>query len=158
MKIFIVMRPASLTLRNQILHHAKDPISAADLARQLGLPRQRVNYHVQALARAGLLHPAVRQKKRNMLEQKYIAASPARDLGTICARVQVELAAAVEAAARAGLRIRTFALHEEVRFGSAQDRVDFLNALEAAVAELIEEYASPGGSSFRLVLGCYPAM
>src|SRR5688500_2767976 len=64
-------------IRPQILARARDPISASDLARLLNQPRQRVNYHVRQLARAVFLTTASQQKKRNMLEQQYVASAHA---------------------------------------------------------------------------------
>ncbi len=54
---------------------AREPICAAELARRLALPRQRVNYHVRELERAGFLRPAGRQRKRNWIEQRYVATA-----------------------------------------------------------------------------------
>src|SRR5687767_9664630 len=62
-------------LRARILARARSPISASDLARSLGQPRQRLNYHVRQLALAGFLTPVAQQKKRNMLEQQYVASA-----------------------------------------------------------------------------------
>ena len=45
-------------MRLRLLRLAQEPASATELARRLDLPRQRVNYHVRELARAGFLRPA----------------------------------------------------------------------------------------------------
>ena len=45
-------------LRLEILACMREPDSAAGVARALGLPRQRVNYHVVELEKAGLLEVA----------------------------------------------------------------------------------------------------
>ena len=70
-------RLASSPLRSRLLALARDPVSSSDLARRVGLPRQRVNYHVRALEAAGFLKPAGRQRKRNMIEQRYVATARA---------------------------------------------------------------------------------
>jgi biotin operon repressor len=177
----IVMHP----LRMRILQNAQSPISASELARRLGQPRQRMNYHVRQLADAGFLIAAAQQKKRNMVEQQYVAsakayvltpeilgelapgpaddadsASAAQLLG-VCARAQSEIAAVMEAAQKAGVRLRTASSDYELRFRSAQERGEFMDALLEAVAELVDDYApaSPNeadGRPFRLILGCYP--
>ena len=36
-------------IRNQLLSELGEPASAAELARRLGLPRQKVNYHLREL-------------------------------------------------------------------------------------------------------------
>ncbi len=45
-------------MRLRILAGLREPHSASSVARALGLPRQRVGYHVRALEKAGLLVPA----------------------------------------------------------------------------------------------------
>src|SRR5215468_7344949 len=77
-------------LRLEILSLCREPASASELGRRLGLPRQRVNYHVRALERAGFLRPAGRRRRRNMIEQRYVASARAfvlspRILGPIAA-------------------------------------------------------------------------
>ena len=62
-------------LRMRILAIARTPASATEIAARLRLPRQRVNYHVRRLADRGLLRRAGRQRKRNMFEQRYVAAA-----------------------------------------------------------------------------------
>src|ERR1700687_4599969 len=62
-------------LRSKILTLARQAASATALGARLGLPRQRVNYHVRELYRAGLLKRAGRRRKRNMFEQRYVASA-----------------------------------------------------------------------------------
>ena len=62
-------------MRLRLVRMAQEPVSATELARRLGLPRQRVNYHVRELARAGFLRPAGRRRKRNLVEQRYVATA-----------------------------------------------------------------------------------
>ena len=62
-------------LRVDILRAAHEPTSASRIASELGLPRQKVNYHVRELARAGLLRRAGRRKRGNMYEQRYVATA-----------------------------------------------------------------------------------
>lgn len=64
-------------LRMRILVQAREPLSASAIADRLGLPRQRVNYHVRKLAEQRLLIRAGRLRKRNMVEQRYIATARA---------------------------------------------------------------------------------
>ena len=64
-------------LRQRLLSLSREPASASELARRLGLPRQRVNYHVRKLEAAGFLRPAGRARKGNMIEQKYVATARA---------------------------------------------------------------------------------
>lgn len=58
-------------LRLEILERAREPRSASRIAEELGLPRQRVNYHVRELAEAGFLELAAERRRRNFIEQLY---------------------------------------------------------------------------------------
>src|SRR5208282_818743 len=50
-----------------------DDSRVAALARRLLLPRQKINYHVRELARGHFLERAGRRRRRNMIEQRYVA-------------------------------------------------------------------------------------
>ena len=181
-------RAASLLahpLRASILARARAPISASDLARSLGQPRQRLNYHVRQLALAGFLLPVAQQKKRNMLEQQYVASahcyvlapdvlgeiaadpaalpdsSSAAHLVAMCSVAQTQVAEVMAAAAGAGVRLRTISLKLDVQFESAAQRTEFSQALAAAVDDVVARHSSTstdsgGGRPFKLFLGCYP--
>ena len=159
----LVMHP----LRPRILAHARNPVSASDLARRLGQPRQRVNYHVRQLAAAGFLHPVGQQRKRNMVEQQYVAsarayvltpevlgeAAPdladaqdqasAAHLVALCARAQTEVARVMESADVAGVRVRTLSLQTDIRFESVEQRTEFTNELLKAVGDVVARTTSP---------------
>ena len=172
-------------LRPRILAQAREPISASELARRIGQPRQRINYHVRQLAGAGLLQPAGQQRKGNMVEQQYVASarayvlSPelldaagphvddvtdttsAAHLVALCARAQSEVAQVMESAQTAGLRVRTMSMQSDIRFESAEQRADFTRELLSAVSDVIARHSSPPGNEtrgrpFRLLVGCYP--
>ena len=64
-------------LRARILAAMREPASAAEIARQLDLPRQRVHYHVRELERVGLLRPAGRRRRGNLIEQRFVATARA---------------------------------------------------------------------------------
>jgi DNA-binding transcriptional ArsR family regulator len=154
-------------LRRRILESLAEPDSAAGLARRLRLPRQRLNYHVRELARAGLLRRAGRRRKRNMIEQCYVAtarsyalspellgrlgADPRRVEDTfsaayllaLSAQLQAELGRASREAAAQGKRLTTFSVNSEFRFESAEQRAEFARALEKAVVEVVGRFASP---------------
>jgi len=154
-------------LRQRILESLAEPDSAAGLARRLRLPRQRLNYHVRELARAGLLRRAGRRRKRNMFEQCYVAtargyalspellgrlgADPRRVEDTfsaayllaLAAQLQAELGRASREASAQGKRLTTLSMNSEFRFESAEQRARFARALEAAVVDVIGRFASP---------------
>src|SRR6478672_8081503 len=62
-------------LRLEILRLSREPVSASELSSKLGLSRQRVNYHVRKLARGGFLRRAGQRRRRNMVEQRYVASA-----------------------------------------------------------------------------------
>ena len=55
--------------RRTLLAALAEPDSAAGLARRLGLPRQRLNYHLRALEKAGLLECVEERRKGNCTER-----------------------------------------------------------------------------------------
>jgi DNA-binding transcriptional ArsR family regulator len=154
-------------LRLRLLALSREPASACELARRLGLPRQRVNYHVRALERAGLLRPAGRQRKRNMIEQRYVAVARAfvlsptilgalaadwREIGDTASadyllalteqvRGDVERVAAEAVAEDKGSA--TLSLKSQFRFESPAQRAHFASAVREAVVDVIARHSSP---------------
>lgn len=154
-------------LRLAILQAAAAPSSATEIAARLGLPRQRVNYHIGRLRRAGFLIPGERLQRRGLFEQRYTATAhgymvdpealgpvrarvdlvkdrlSAEYLVALSAQVQSDLGQVVNEATRAGKRVATMSISTEVRFTSPQQRARFAQALERAITRLVGRYASP---------------
>jgi DNA-binding transcriptional ArsR family regulator len=154
-------------LRLAILHAAATPRSATEIAAGLGLPRQRVNYHIGRLRRAGFLVPAGRRRRRGLFEQRYTASAQAyvldpEVLGPVGARVdlirdqlsadylvalstqvQSDLGQVLTEATRQGKRVATMSISTEIRFTSPEQRTRFAHALERAVARLVRHYTAP---------------
>ncbi len=168
-------------IRTRILGLAAEPASATEIADRLGQSRQSVNYHVRALARAGFLKRAGQRRKRNLVEQRYVAtargyvltpevlgpAAPdwrriedtmsAAYLMALTAQLQSDLAAASAGAQAEGKRLPTMSMHAELRFETADQRTAFTRALHAAILDVVARHSSPsGGRAYRLVLGCCP--
>jgi biotin operon repressor len=173
-------------LRLKILAEARAPQSASAIAATLGLPRQKVNYHVRQLARAGFLRRAGRQRKRGLVEQKYVVTARAFLLGagvlgpmgadphdtgdkmsaayllTLAARMQREAGHAWKDAHAAGRRLPVLSIDTEIAFASPEQRARFADALASAVTKVVAEHSVPAAQAtraarpFRLVLGCYP--
>ncbi|MGH7717620.1 MAG: helix-turn-helix domain-containing protein [Gemmatimonadaceae bacterium] len=159
----VLMHP----MRLRILQLAGAPASAADIAGRLGQPRQKVNYHVRELARARFLRRAGTRRKRNMIEQRYVATARAYviDPGVLgplgadprqmsdalsagylmglASLAQAEVAQASRDAAAQKKRLSTLGIHSELRFESAAQRAEFTRALEAAVLDVVATHASP---------------
>jgi len=154
-------------LRPRIVALAREPASATELATRLRLPRQRVNYHVRQLARTGFLRRAGQLRKRNLIEQRYVATARAYVLApeilgplamtghqaedTFSAARLVALAAALQSDVSHGLtestargqRLATLSIAADIRFESAEQRVAFTDTLQQAVADVIRRHTSP---------------
>jgi hypothetical protein len=153
-------------LRLRILKLAQVPTSATEIAGKLRLPRQRVNYHVRRLADRGFLKRAGRQRKRNMVEQRYVATArsfllvpgvlgpleadwreiqdtaSAAYLLALTAQMQSDVAASWTAAREQGLRLSTLSLKSQFRFESPQQRAEFARALRQAIVDVIARHTS----------------
>ena len=172
-------------LRLEILRLAREPASSSELAARLGLPRQRVNYHVRLLARAGFLRRAGRRRRRNMIEQRYVASAAAfllspellRSVGpdwrrvgdsgsgayllALASQMEADLIRAAGGRADGPERETALTLKSQFRFVSPAQREQFTAALREAVVGVIARHTSPASEgspakTYRLVLGCYP--
>jgi predicted ArsR family transcriptional regulator len=168
--------------RRLMLARLTEPHSAAGLARKLGLPRQRLNYHLRELEREGLVQCVEERRKGNCTERlmratarsfvispEALGATAAQAADRFSASYLVGTAARtirdlaqLEARARTqGKRLATLAIEAEVRFPTAQARAAFAEELAAAVAALVARYhddETPGGRRFRLAVGVHPAL
>ncbi|MHC5063459.1 MAG: helix-turn-helix domain-containing protein [Planctomycetota bacterium] len=169
--------------RIEMLENLGEPCSAATLARKLGRPRQRVNYHLRELESQGLIELVEERSKGSVTERIYrrtgqsyaISSAALGELGDMpldfadrfSAAFQIALASrAVRdlgrmqvGAAAAKKKLPTFALEVEVRFGSADARNQFSEELAACVADLARKYQddkAPKGRKFRFYMGAYP--
>jgi DNA-binding transcriptional ArsR family regulator len=170
-------------VRARLLAELAQPGSASTLAARVGLPRQRVNYHLRALEAHGLVHLVREQPRRGLTERvmqasaaAYVvspgalgqaAADPERAadrlsasyLIALAARVVGEVGDLVRRADLAGKRLSTLSLDTQVRFRSAADRARFTRELADAVADLVARYHAadaPGGRAYRLVVAAHP--
>jgi len=154
-------------LRPRILSLAREPASATQIAATLGEARQKINYHVRQLHRAGLLRPAGRRKRRNMVEQRFVAtarayvlapqlvgplaaeagqvadAMSAAHLVALASQAQAELATVMEAAGAQKKRVATLSVSAEMRFESADQRESFARALQSALTKVVAEHSAP---------------
>lgn len=174
-----VLHPTRLKLLGELSH----PNSASGLARRLGLPRQRVNYHLRALERERFVELVEERRRGNCVERvvratarSYLISSEALGaLGTAAEPVRDRFSAAylIAAAARAirdlarlraqaedeKKRLSTLTLETEVRFATAGDRNAFAEELAGVLASLAARYhdeSAPKGRPFRFFVGGYP--
>ena len=167
-------------VRARLLAELAEPGSAAGLATRVGLPRQRINYHLKALEAHGLIELAevrawggIKERVLQATAATYIvspaamaeeAADPertadrlsARHLIAMAGRVVREVASLSNRAEAAGKRLPTFTLDTEIRFRSADDRAAFADELTAAVLELAARYHHDDGRPHRLVVAAHP--
>lgn len=169
--------------RRHLLAHLAEPDSAAGLARKLRLPRQRLNYHLRALERAGLVELVEERRKGNCLERivrataRAFLISPealgalgpdveaARDrystahLIAAAGRAIREVAALEARARREKKRLATFTLDADIRFAGAEARAAFAEELAECIARLTAKYhdeRAPGGRAFRVLAAIHP--
>lgn len=170
-------------IRSRLLSELAEPASAATLATRVGLARQKVNYHLNALQAHGLVKPASQKKWGGLTERLLVAtasqyvvspvalgavgADPGRTanrlsasyLVALAARVIREVGGLVGAARDTGKRLPTLSLDTEIRFRTATDRAAFSKELVSAVATLAAKYhdeTAPGGRPHRLLVLAHP--
>jgi DNA-binding transcriptional ArsR family regulator len=171
--------------RVRILTALATPGSATAVAGQVGMTRQRANYHLRELERAGLVELVEERRKGNCTERivrasarSYLispevlgavganAASQVKDrfsasyLITLVAGALRDLAVLRSRADRAGKQLATLALQTDIAFASAADRAAFAEELTTTLASLTAKYHrdQPGARLFRFLLGVYPAI
>jgi DNA-binding transcriptional ArsR family regulator len=169
-------------VRAAVLAALAAPGSATTVARQLGLPRQKVNYHLRTLEEHGLVRLVEQRPRRGLTERVLQAtargyvvspgalgrsgADPARTdrlstryLIAVAARLVQEAGLLARRAEAAGRPLATLTLDAEIRFASAADRAAFTAELTGAVTSLVARYhdeAAPGGRPHRLVVAAHP--
>lgn len=164
--------------RLDLVERLAEPDSAAGLARRLGIPRQKVNYHLRELELAGFVELVEERRKGNCIER--VVRATAREfliaphagksmvadrfsaayLVSTAARVIRDLAGLCLRARKAGKRVATLTMETEIRFASAESRAAFAEELTALIAHLAAKYhheQAEGGRRFRLIAASYPA-
>lgn len=155
-------------IRTRILRELAEPGSATQLAAKVGLPRQKVNYHLKALERHGLVELVEERRRGNVTERilrataaSYLIspsalASVAPDphrfsdrfsafwLLALAARMVQEVGRLIAGAAAARQKLATFAIDGEITFRSASDRAAFAEELGIAVTRLVDKYHDAG--------------
>jgi DNA-binding transcriptional ArsR family regulator len=170
-------------IRAKLLAELAEPGSATTVAGRVGLPRQKVNYHLRTLEDHGLIELVEERRKGNMTERVLQATAlsyvispaalasvqpdPSRFADRLSARWLIALAARqvrevgqlLVGAAKARKRLATFAMDGEVRFASAADRAAFAEELARSVTGLISKYHDEharGGREHRVLVAVHP--
>jgi DNA-binding transcriptional ArsR family regulator len=174
-------------IRRRLLEALIEPDSATGLARQLKLPRQKVNYHLRELEGAGLVEATGETRQRRGCQERIVRAvstgylidpsaiglSSAPDpesfkdrfsssyLIALAAQAIRDLAALRKRAASVGRKLPTFSMHAEVSFDSPQSQHAFTEDLASCVAQCVaRHHCKPSADSreFRFILGAYPTI
>ncbi len=172
-------------MRARLLAELSEPGSATTLAARVGMPRQKVNYHLRELERHGLIELVEERRKGNMTERvmRATAASyvisplalaavqpdPSRSpdrlsahwLLALASRLVRDVGTLLLGSARERKRVATYAIEGEIRFASAADRAAFAEELASAVTALVGKYhdeSAPGGRPHRLVVAVHPTI
>lgn len=170
-------------LRSRLLSELREPASAATLASRVGLPRQKVNYHLRTLESHGLVRVAGKKRWGGLTERQLVAGAsayvvspsalgpvavdPERAMDRLAASYLIALAARVvrevgdliRRANEARKRLATLSIDTVIRFRSARERAEFTNELTEAINRLVAKYhdeSAQGGRSYRLVLMAHP--
>src|SRR3954449_8690106 len=172
-------------IRTRILQELVQPASATQLAVRVGLARQKVNYHLKALERHGLVELVEERRKGNVTERvlqataasylisptalSAVAPDPSRGpdqrsarwLLAVAGRLVREVGELITRSSAADKPVATVGIDSEVRFASAKDRAAFAVELADAVNGLVAKYhdeAAPGGRPHRFVVALHPTI
>ncbi|MFI7128908.1 ArsR/SmtB family transcription factor [Nonomuraea sp. NPDC050153] len=173
-----VVRGSLSPLRRRVLEELREPASATTVAARLGESRQRVNYHLRELEKAGLVE-VVELRQRRGLKERVVRAtartvvvapevvgspSPAEQdrfaadtLLAVTARAFGDVAEMRERAVQEDKRLVTFTIETDVGFAEPADISRFATDLAARVADLVASYDSPQTARrYRLIIGGHP--
>ena len=170
-------------VRSRLLAELAEPASAATLANRLGIPRQKINYHLRALESYDLVRVAKKRQWGGLTERMMVASAasylvspgamgpvatdPERNpdrlsasyLIALAARIVGEVKALLTRSAETEKRLPTLSVDTVIRFRSAADRAEFSQALTQAITHLAAKYhdeQARGGRPHRLVAVAYP--
>jgi DNA-binding transcriptional ArsR family regulator len=173
------LRVALSPMRRQLLDRLQEPASATEVAAELGISRQRINYHMRALEQAGLIELVKERRRRGFVErifgltaQAFVVdpavmgggSAPAEQdrfaserLVGLAAEVVGDVARMESRAKGRGGRVPTFAIETEVNLMGPVDVRHFQAALAQVVAGAVAEFDAPtAGKRYRVIVGGYP--
>src|SRR5262245_24928972 len=178
-------RAALQPIRLRLLHLLEQPQSAPQVAKALGMPRQRVLYHLRRLEAQQLVEAHDHGSVGRRIDRSYVrtatsyAIAPktlggvavdtrtvadafsSAYLSAVAGRALNDLAALGRAAAARGKRVPTITLETDVRFATPDDQRRFADELTTAFTTLAARYHHPGatnGRTFRVFACSYPAV
>ncbi len=183
MDVEVIEEPAAALamldpLRSRVLAALIEPGSASSVAADLGLARQKVNYHLRALEDLGLVRLVEERPRRGLTERIVVATARSYALSSdvlgqaavdpdrvdrLSSRYLVALAARtireVGRLARSGARVSTLSIDADIRFASPAERAAFTTDLSEAITTLAARYhdeSADDGRWHRLVVMAHP--
>ena len=178
-------RAALQPIRLRLLHLLDRPQSAPQLAKAMGMPRQRVLYHLRTLEAQRLVEAHEHGNVGRRINRSYVrtatsyAIAPktlgrvavdsrtvadafsSAYLSAVAGRALNDLAALGRAAAARGKRVPTLTLETNVRFATPADQRRFADELTTTLATLAAKYHhpdAPQGRTLRVFACGYPAV
>ena len=178
-------RVALQPIRLRLLHLLEQPQSAPQVARALGMPRQRVLYHLRRLEAERLVEARDHGSVGRRIDRSYVrtatsyAIAPktlggvavdtrsvtdafsSAYLSAVAGRALNDLAALGRAATARGKRVPTITLETDVRFATPDDQRRYADELTAAFTTLAARYhhhEATHGRTFRVFACGYPAV
>ncbi|MZQ80812.1 helix-turn-helix domain-containing protein [Paenibacillus sp. 5J-6] len=167
-------------LRGEIIAQLLEPGSAAEVARTLGETAQRINYHLKALEKAGLVQRVGTRQVRNLVEvlyrsiaktfvladclsmkpetvQKLKDQSSLAHLVTTSERIRRDAMLLMEQS-DVGQEIPSATLQLQVHLSDEQQRQAFIEEYAAMVQQLVERYAAgkDENEAYQVLLAVYP--
>jgi DNA-binding transcriptional ArsR family regulator len=168
-------------LRAEILAHTREPASAAEVARKIGDSPQRINYHLKALEKVGLVRRVGARQVRNLVEVLYQAiaksfllseavgldswaAERIKEQGslahliTLSERIRRDALLLMEQS-ETEREIPSASLQMKVHLDSEERRNAFLRDYAAMLEELVSRYGAAEDSdenAFRVAAVIYP--
>jgi DNA-binding transcriptional ArsR family regulator len=167
-------------VRARLLAELAEPASAAALAKRVGIPRQKLNYHLRILEAHGLVEIAEERKHGGITERVLPATAhaygvspgalgdaqvdPAKSADRLSARYLIALAARLvrevgtlaRRADETDKRLPTLALDTEIGFATPADRAAFTDELAQTITALAAKYHHDDGRPHRLVVAAHP--
>lgn len=174
------LRAALTPLRRLLLETLRTPASAAQLSETLGIPRQKLGYHLRALEAVGLIRLVEARKRRGFTERVMVAAdylvdpdllaSPAPaaagdvrerhaadHLINVASGVVRDVARMRQDAQAAGTDLLTITMESELGFATPAAFEQFARETADALGLLARRYADPDGQRYRIILGVHPS-
>lgn len=173
-----ILKPA----RIEILSRISRPKTCPELAKELGMTTQRVNYHMNVLKETGLVHLVEERRKRGTIEGVYRAAAKSfwlsprllskqgdrertKDQASLAyllqlaEDLQVDIGHMIEREETGSTP--SLGVHAQIQLRGDSDRARFLAEIKEIFSHLAQKYGGPSegadndGECYRLMLACY---